>query len=154
MRMSLLGMSPYHWRMQVPHLGDDPASIDAYVKEVGQRPKRPVPPAATFLYAPRAEGPGLAELHVVAGDGGPRVVGRFARALPPGAVVRLLSKPLDGFTEWDLTPAIAAGDGFEAVVPGGGGLMFYAVEVEGGPGVGWRYPDVMTETPYLLLPTP
>ena len=52
MRMAVLGMATYHWSMQVPHLGDDPASIDAYLETMplapaARSPSPPPPPSST-----------------------------------------------------------------------------------------------------------
>jgi hypothetical protein len=146
--------SGYHWSMQ--KTDEDPASIDAAVRRVGRKSlaaTAAIPPVRVFMDTPRGAGPGLARLDAVPGGGGRfRVSATFATPLPPNARVRILHKAFSGLYDWEATDAIGAGASFGADValPQDAGL--FAVEVDLGPGAGWRYPDALRETPYIAIP--
>jgi hypothetical protein len=155
MRMKMLGPERYHWSMQVPHLSQDPASIDAFVAKVSKRPAAvPLPPVSTFLDTPRPPGPGLVSLDVHASDGGKQLVDvRFAHPLPQGALIHVLWKEFSGFADWH--QAYAARDAtdaqlYHARLPKADKSGFFAVEVLG-QGTGWRYPDVLEGAPYVSV---
>jgi hypothetical protein len=155
MRMKMLGPVPYHWSMQVPHLSDDPASIDAFAAKVTlRRGAVHVPPASSFLYAPRPLGPGLVSLDVHGPKGNKQTVDvRFARPLPHGALIHVLWKEFSGYADWHR--AHATRDAVDAQLyhvdlPKADQSGFFAVEVLG-QGAGWRYPDVLEGPPYLAV---
>ncbi len=158
-RMWGLGMHPFHWRLRAAMLDDDRASIDRVVADVRATP--PVftgilPPAQAWLDAARAQGPGLASLVVAPMDPAARewvVDVSLERDVPAGAMVNVLWKPFSARlgADWSAVAAIGSGRRFSARVVGGGGGALFAVEIVGGVGVGWRYPDVFAETPYVVL---
>ena len=160
MRMKMFGTPIYHWSMQVPQLGDDPASIDAFAAKVTRR-QVPVPPASQFLYGVRPDGPGLLSLDVHPPANGEQIVeARFAHDPPPGAVVHVLWKEFSGFADWHESHAPREGDVFRAHVPKADNAGFFAVEVQpvqghgSGPWPvpsGWRYPDVLSGAPYVSV---
>jgi hypothetical protein len=152
MRMAKLGFPVYHWSKQVSHLGDDAASIDAFVSSMTPSKPVSVPPASSVLYAPRADGPGLLSIDVGQVQGGTvPVVVHFAASAPQGAAVRVLWKEFSGFADWHPTAATGSGTTWTAQVPKGTRAGFYAVEVNGGVGAAWRYPDVLRTTPYVVI---
>jgi hypothetical protein len=157
LRMQGLGYLPFHWRMEVPHLADDPAAIDAVVQQVAAIPPTfagTLPAAQAWLDAPRAAGPALASLDVTPNDPtAPSWTVAVALAAPPpaGAEVRVLWKPFDSETDWTPVAANGSGTSWSAHVAGGGAGGMFAVEIAGGPGLGWRLPDVMLETPYRAV---
>jgi hypothetical protein len=152
MRMKKLGFPVYHWSMQVPHLGDDPASIDDFVAKMAPATPASAPPAASVLYAARHDGPGLAGIEVgQAQNATVPVMVRFAQDPPQGAAVRVLWKEFSGYADWHAADAQGAGRVFTAEVPKGSRAGFYAVEVNGGVGAAWRYPDVRSGAPYVVI---
>ncbi len=134
---------------------------------------RDLPPPSAWLERPRSPGPGLASLRVdrpAAGDPGApwHVRVWFVRPVPPGAAVRVLWKAFSGFADWADVPASPlatasaperpasacqeTGCAFKANVQGPVNGGYFAVEIAGEPGVGWRYPDVLTTAPYVVVP--
>jgi hypothetical protein len=157
MRMSPLGYFPFHWRAELPQLADDPAAIDAIASQVAESPPTftgTLPPAGAWLDAPRADGPGLASLVITPPD--PTATSwavnvTFQIAPPPGASVRVLSKPFSSETDWTAVAASGSDTAWSATVTAAGAGGVFAVEVAGPAGQGWRLPDVLTETPYRVL---
>src|SRR5205823_995531 len=86
-------------------------------------------------------------------DDGWQVTARLAAEPPAGATVWVLWKSFAALQrhQWQRVRA-ERGDGlsWSAAVPSPGRSGFFAVEVSGGPGNGWRYPDLVTQTPYLI----
>jgi hypothetical protein len=80
------------------------------------------------------------------------VVVHFAASVPQGATVRVLWKEFSGFADWHPADATGADTTWTAQVPKGTRAGFYAVEVNGGVGAAWRYPDVLRTTPYVVVP--
>jgi len=159
MRMQAKGLLPYHWKRQLPHLADDPASIDAIAAEMRAKPAPPPkaapPDPLVWLDTARRPGPGLASLTVTPDD--PRasswtVTATFAAAVPEGAVVEILHRPFrsDG-ASWASVAATGHGKTWKGTVAGTGAGAMFAVDVNAGSGRAWRYPDVMHETPYKAL---
>jgi hypothetical protein len=112
-----------------------------------------LPPPSAWLDAPHAPGPGLAKLEATPlADGWFRVRATFVAPPPPGARVRVLHKALDSHGDWRTTDAEGSGTSFGADVRVWQDVGLFAVENAGGRGVGWRYPDVLKETPYLVAP--
>jgi len=160
MRMSYELLPNFHWRKQLPHLPEDPASIDAVEGRVraANTPfhvRGPLPEPSAWLGAARRPGPGLAELQVTPND--PHAPAwtvsiTLASSPPSGAVVRVLHRPFrsDGLA-WEASDATGSGTTWTATVAGGAEGGMFAVEVDAGPGKAWRYPDVARETPYRAL---
>jgi hypothetical protein len=153
MRMSVLGMPTYHWAMQVPHLGDDPTSIDDYVKAETLPPAVvTVPPASIFLDTPRLEGPGLAALTPGAPmNGWQQVDVALDGPVPAGATVTVWVKDFSGLASWTSAVATEQDGTWSATVPHTERAGYYFVEIVGAPGQGWRYPDVLQGAPYLVV---
>jgi hypothetical protein len=153
MRMSRVGYrGDYHWSMQ--RLDEDLAALDAAARAQKRRPPAPatLPPASAWLASSRGPGPGLAALDVTVPDAGRfHVSVRFAAPVPAGASVRVLHKAFSGLADWEAIPATGSGAAFSADVPRRDASGFFAVEIVGGAGVGWRYPDPVRETPYKLV---
>ncbi len=158
MRMKKFHMGRFHWREELPLLGSDPRSIDEVATEVRARaPKAAfaVPPAKAWLDAPRGSGPGLADLAVAPADptaASWTVAVTLASPLATGQRVNVLSRTFrsDG-PDWTATPARGAGTKWQASVPGTGEGGMFAVEIAGGQGQAYRYPDVRKETPYRVV---
>lgn len=158
LRMTPLGISPFHWSAEVPRLAEDPASIDAFaaqVTEASPTSQVNLPPAATWLTAPRARGPDLAALTVSPPDAAMSfwtVTLELGGDPPPAARVVVWWKRFSGRSDW--VSALAAGEGRRYQVKlaelSDGALL--AVEVIGPVGAGFRYPDVLRETPYITVP--
>jgi hypothetical protein len=148
------GFKPnYHWSMQ--RLDEDAASLD----EAARRPhpaeaaSASLPAARAWLDARRKPGPGLAKLEATPLGGGRfRVSVTLAGAAPEGARVKVLHKGFSGLLDWKESDALGAGSAFAAEVDVGQDAGMFAVEIAGGPGAGWRYPDVLRETPYVVVP--
>ena len=160
MRMRHADLLDFHWAKQVPRLAGDAISIEEVEQEmrsshVTSRAKGQLPDPKAWLNAARKPGPGLAKLDV--NPDNPRatswvVTATFATPPPRGAIVKILSRRFqsDG-PDWEGTLATGSGTTWTATVQGRGQGEMFAVEVNGGPGQAWRYPDVMTETPYKAL---
>jgi hypothetical protein len=147
----------YHWRNVLPWLGADAQSIAGVVSQVQASPPvfhGTLPAAATWLDTPRAAGPGLASLGISPQNASAQswmVSVTFGAAVPAGATTLLWYKPFSAHTDWQSVALTGSGTQFQAIVPGtGGGAMFMA-QVSDGPGAAWRYPDLLTETPYVVL---
>jgi hypothetical protein len=158
MRMRPLGIDPFHWRAEVSWLANDPASIDAVVALVQASPPvfhGTLPPAASWLTAEGPAGPGLGSLAVSPQDpkaAGWSVTATFAQTPPAGSSVSILWKPFSGFTDWSALPADGGGSVYQASVPGGGNGALFATCVAPPSGSGWCYPDMLSSTPYVVLP--
>jgi hypothetical protein len=76
----------------------------------------------------------------------------FGAALPANTSVNLLFKRFASNNDWTSLPMTPSGTGYAATVPGTGEGAMFAVEVGGSIEHGWRYPDVLEETPYQTLP--
>jgi hypothetical protein len=114
-----------------------------------------LPPAQTWLSAPRPAGPGLASIAVDPPDPAApswNVTVFFASPVPPGATVNVLWKPFTAVSDWQAVPAQASSGGYAATIAGGGGGALFAAELVLGPGLAWRYPNVLSTTPYVTLP--
>ncbi len=154
LRMSFIGVTPFHWSALVPKLADDDAGIAAVVADYQKRPRTTtvsLPPARAWLDAARPTAPA-----VVAATVTPATVGWSASVAldrpPPGTTVTLWYKPFSGLANWISAPLSDGGGGvFTGVVDGSAraGLQF-AVEV-GGAGVASRWPDAATATPYVAI---
>jgi hypothetical protein len=158
MRMAPLGLTPFHWRSELPRLAEDASSIDAVVSAVTASPPAftgTLPAASAWLAATRGAGPGLANLAVSPQSATApswSVTARFAGALPAGATVRVLWKPFQSEVDWTPVAATQSAGGWSATVPGAGEGAMFAVEVAAPAGApGWRYPDVLSATPYVAL---
>lgn len=152
MRMSHVGLPVYHWSMILPLLHEDLDSIDTYAQGV-TAPFPPVSlPPATALMAPRRDGPGLLSLVPQPPQGNTQAVEvRFAGPVPPGASVRVVWKEFSGLADWQRTEAVLQAGVYRALLPKSDPNGFFAVEVQGGPGVGWRYPDATHGAPYVAV---
>jgi hypothetical protein len=158
-RMHYFNLSVFHWREELPLLAADAESIEAAVKAVRAHPPqaaRPLPRATAWLDAPRGAGPGLVNLAIAPADPAApswTVTVELANPPPAAAHVNVLFRPFasDG-ADWAALPATGAGKRWSAAVPGTGAGAMFAVEVVGGPGASFRYPDVRKETPYRALP--
>jgi hypothetical protein len=158
LRMTPLGLAPFHWSAEVPWLADDAASIDTVAAQVASAP--PVfaghlPAASDWLAAGRAGGPGLASLTASPSD--PRapawtVAVELAATPPAGTTVTVLWKKFSSDGLWAAAPATGSGQHYQVTVAGTGEGAMFAVEVNGGGGA-WRYPDLLTATPYVVLPS-
>jgi hypothetical protein len=157
MRMANLGTPVYHWSLQVPHLDDDPKSIDAFAAQVTKRPRSvAVPPSSLLLAAARPAGPGLISLDVhPTANGQQAVEATFAEPLPRGAIVHVLWKEFSGFADWHRAHAVLRRGVYGVQLPKADNSGFFAVEVQA-PGdnlpTGWRYPDALQGAPYLAIP--
>ena len=161
LRMISMGLSPFHWQEELPRLADDAASIDAAVATVAAAPPNyqgALPSAQSWFTTPRGAGPGLAAIAIDPPDPAAaswNVTVSLASAVSPSATVNVLWKPFTAVSDWQAVPAQpVAGGAFVATVPGGGGGALFAVELVLGPGFAWRYPDVLSTTPYVTLPPP
>jgi hypothetical protein len=158
LRMTGLGLSPFHWRDEVPRLAAENAAIDALALAVKTSPPDfhgtlPAPP--DWLDRARPAGPGLATLDITPRDphaASFTVTATFGAALPEGASVQLLSKSFASNHDWQSVP-MTSGDGgaYTATISGTGDGAMFAVEIGGAIGDGYRYPDVLEETPYRTL---
>jgi hypothetical protein len=158
MKMVLIGYPTYHWSMMLPHLAEDPASIDQYVADAASRPVPTVrlglPPAATFLDAVRPAGPGLLSLVADQPQGKKQAVtARFGRDLPDSARVRVWWKAFSGFADWSTAHAKRVdAHTFRAQIDKGDNAGYFAVEILDGPGASFRYPDPLVGPPYVAVP--
>jgi hypothetical protein len=160
-RMRKLGLSPFHWRRELSRLDGELASIDKAVaalhKDKAAAPPRKValPPPTTWLDAPRRPGPTLTAFDIKPDEPNARewtVTAAFATPLPAGTSVRVLYRPFrSNGADW--APVVAEGGGasWKATVPGTKDGAMFALEVDGGPGHAYLYPDVTKEPPYRVL---
>jgi hypothetical protein len=157
LRMATLGLLPFHWRDEVPRLAAENAAIDAAVAAVTTAPPDlhgPLPAPSLWLARARATGPGLMALDITPRDARAAwwaVNASFGTALPAGTKVNLLFKAFPSNSDWTPLPMTPNGDGYTATVPGTGEGAMFAVEVGGSTDDGWRYPDVLEDTPYQTL---
>jgi hypothetical protein len=103
----------------------------------------------------RTDGPGLASLEVAPPDPTAAqwtVTAKLLSPVPGTAHAQLLYKPLSSLADWKTAPLLGSGMQFEAIVPGSGAGAMFAVEISTGTGGAWRYPDVLSQTPYVTLP--
>lgn len=79
----------------------------------------------------------------------------FAGPVPKGAVVRILFRTFNSqgadWVAFEATASKTGGASWSTEIPGTHEGAMFAVEVEGGPGRAWRYPDVLTEQPYKAV---
>jgi hypothetical protein len=75
----------------------------------------------------------------------------FATQLPAGSIVNVLWKPLDSTAAWQSIAASAVGSTYGAPVTFGAAGGVYAFELITPSGGGWRFPDVIGETPYRVV---
>ena len=112
------------------------------------------PPVSVWLDTPRGPGPGLVSLDITPADPwAPNwtVSATLGDDLPEGSIVNILWKPFSGTTDWRSVPAKPVGSSYQGTVAGGGQGAMFAVEILSGTGEGWRYPDILQETPYRAL---
>ncbi|MET0591363.1 MAG: hypothetical protein ABW133_01605 [Polyangiaceae bacterium] len=158
LRMMALGLAPFHWRDQIPRLSAENPAIDAIAAAVKANPpdfRGTLPEAMPWLGRSRTAGPGLMSLDVAPRDARApswTVKAGFAAQVPAGATVQLLVKPFASHHDWRAVPMTWDGATYAATVPGTGEGAMFAVEVGGAIEEGWRYPDVLEETPYQSLP--
>ncbi len=152
-----LGFLPnYHWSMQ--SLDEDLASIDAIDKgthlDAATARSYKLPPAKAFLEGSKGPGPGLTSLYGrLEAPGRFKVEIKLAAPPPAGTTVRLLYKSFSGLEDWQSAEAKGSGTTYEATVSVKGPQALFAAEVAGGLGTGWRYPDAIKQTPYVVLAT-
>jgi hypothetical protein len=160
MRMETLGLLPFHWLEEAPRLAADMPSVDdvatAVAAEHEPPPKGGFPAAISWLDTPRRTGPGLASLTISPMDpNAPTwfVTATLIGAAPQGATVNILYRNFrSDRMDWVSLPAIGSGTTWTCAVPGTGDGGFFAVEIVGGPGEAYRYPDATVEMPYVTLP--
>jgi hypothetical protein len=160
MRMHHIGVPMFHWSKLLTAVAEDTQALDEVVRDVraGGAPAMtgPLPTPKQWFATPRSPGPGLKELKIVPPN--PRaatwnVTAVLEAPAPPGSVVRILHRRFksDG-GDWAGVVTTGSDTTWTASITGtgdGGGM--FAVEVVGGPGQAWRYPDVIKETPYKVL---
>lgn len=157
LRMSPLGLRPFHWQGEVARLAGEEPSIAAVVSQVTAAlppVSAPLPPAAAWLDQPRASGPGLETLDIAPRD--PMAAAWTVKATlqnepPPGSAVRILWKPFANNSDWMVAATTGAGRVWQATIKGGRTGALFAVEVAPPGKEGWRYPDVLEQTPYVTL---
>jgi hypothetical protein len=155
--MAALGLLPFHWRDEVPRLAAESAAIDAVATAVSTTPPDfhgTLPAPSRWLTSARSSGPGLSVLDIAPHDARATswtVNASFAQSLPAGVAVNLLFKPFASNHDWTALPMTPSDSGYVATVPGTGEGAMFAVEVGGAIEEGWRYPDVIEETPYRTL---
>jgi hypothetical protein len=152
-----LGISPFHWREENVLLGQDAASIDDVASAVRTHSSsfhgalvRP----AEWVASLRGAGPGLSSLGLSARSSSTALAQAILAAdPPPGSHLALLSKPFSGSADWLSTPCTLVGSTCSATIAAtsSSGAML-SIEVDGGSGSGWRYPDVLLRTPYEVVP--
>ncbi len=80
------------------------------------------------------------------------VTAHLAGPVPAGAQVRVLWKSFDSGADWQAVDTVPGDDGgFAATISGGGAGGQFAAEIVSDVG-GWRYPNAVIETPYVVLP--
>jgi hypothetical protein len=157
LRMKALGLAPFHWRDQIPRLAAENPAIDAVAAAVKASPpdfRGTLPDAVAWLGRSRTAGPRLVTLDVTPRDARApswTVKAQLAAQVPAGATVELLLKPFASHHDWRAVPMILDGAAYTATVPGTGEGAMFAIEVGGAIAEGWRYPDVLEETPYQSL---
>jgi hypothetical protein len=155
--MTPLGHTPFHWKDLVTRLAADSTSIEAVAAAVRSSPPSfhgTLPAPSSWFAAPRAAAAELVRLDVDPPDaaaGSWTVTASFSRELPERALVYVLWKPFASAHDWSRAPAAAQGNGYAATVQGTGKGAMFAIEVLGALGEGWRYPDVLRETPYRTV---
>jgi len=150
-----LRWTPFHWSAEVPWLAQDSASIDAVAARVTAAPpaaSRPdLPAASVWMATRRGGGPGLSALRVDASAMGRRVTATLGSGSPALDAVRILYKPLESTAPWQSVLAAPTGAGFDYAAEVPANAAMFAVEVVAAMGAGgWRYPDVLVETPYRV----
>ncbi len=160
MRMSHTKLTSFHWQRQLSTVEGDLAALDQVdaqtkVAHLPSRAKGALPNPKTWLNAPKAAGPGLVSLKVSPEDPHARqwnVTVTFATPPPAGSWVRVLHRNFrSNGGDWTSSDATGSGTVWNAEVDSTGNGSMFAVEVNGAPGHGWRYPDLMKETPYRPL---
>jgi hypothetical protein len=159
MRMRKLGHPKFHWREELSLLDKDAESLEEVVQNVRAHPPKAAAPVATrpkaWLDAVRGGGPGLAQIAISplqANAPSWTVTVTLASPPPPGAQVNVLHRPFKSTgPDWVAVPASGSGASWSATVPGAGEGGMFAVEVLGGPGKSFRYPDPRYETPYRAV---
>jgi hypothetical protein len=157
LRMTPLGFRPFHWSAETARLAGEEASIDAVVPAVAAAApgaRASLPPAASWLDERRAAGPGLKQLQIIPAVPWARswvVTAVLRDAAPPGSSVSILWKRFANNTNWIAVPARGRGNRWSATIRGGGAGALFAVEVAQPGQDGWRYPDVLAQTPYATL---
>jgi hypothetical protein len=157
LRMSALGIHPFHWKAELPWLAEEEPSIQAIVDQVAAAPPHAgaaLPPAEAWLVRQRTAGPGLQSLDITPHNGTATVwtvTARLETQPPPGTSVRILWKPFSNVGDWRPARTTGQGTSWRATITGGGGGGLFAVEVSPPGKDGWRYPDVLGETPYVTL---
>jgi hypothetical protein len=154
LRMSFIGIDPYHWNELVPQLDDDEAGIARVVKAVQAnqhlRSGAGLPPVGAWLDTPRAAPPAVTRFSPVAGASSTTVT--VEAAVIAGTQLTLWYKPFSGNADWSMVAMSRNSDGtFSATVDSGardGGL--FSVEIRNGNNA-WRYPDITAATPYVTL---
>ena len=142
----------YHWKMQ--DLASDPISIQQVADRVltqGKSPNTLLPEARQWLATEKTRGPGLSEIAVTTLDNEYQLVRVSLRSsIPRTATVRLLYKPLSNLQDWKV--AAMEGDGVEysARVKISGHQAIFATEVLIDSQNGYRYPNVLEQTPYVI----
>jgi hypothetical protein len=157
LRMATLGLLPFHWRDEVPRLAAENAAIDAVVATVVAAPPDfhgELPAPSLWLARARPAGPRLTALDIAPRDAHAAswgVSASFGTALPANTKVNLLFKAFASNNDWTSLPMTPSGNVYTATVPGTGAGAMFAVEVGGSIEHGWRYPDVLEDTPYQTL---
>ena len=157
MRMQGLGLFPFHWKLEVPRLAADPASIDSLVSQLQASPPPftgTLPPASTWLSASRPAGPGLSALTITPLDPNApswTVAATLGGVPAVGSTVEILWKPFSGDADWQAVPATGSGTAYQATIASSSDGALFAVRVAPPSGLGWRYPDLVAATPYVVL---
>jgi len=157
LRMWMLGVLPFHWKAEVERLAAEGVSIDRVESAVVAAPPTftgTLPDPARWFATARSAGPGLSALEITPADAKApswSVAAVFAGPIPTGAVVNVLHKPFNSHGTWNSVPATLEAGKYVATVAGTGRGALFAVEVVGATGQGWRYPDVLRETPYRAI---
>ncbi len=157
LRMAPLGLPLFHWQKELDRLQDDDSSIDAVEAFIKAHPplwSGTLPAPSDWLATQRPPGPGLQSLSFNPPQGSSsswKVTALFQQPVPPGTTVRFLWKPLSALADWKTIPATGNGTQWSTLISGGGAGAQLAVEGVGGRGIGWRYPEVLQETPYRTL---
>ncbi|MDB4993345.1 MAG: hypothetical protein JWM74_777, partial [Myxococcaceae bacterium] len=155
-RMGYLGLRAFHWQKQVAYLDDDPRSIDQLVAEVTAKPPvftGSLPSPLAWLDTPREPVTSFSGLTIDPPDAHAttwNVTATFASPLPANARAAILWKPFHSNTAWTKVDATIAGDRATARIDSSGAGGLFAVELIAGP-TARRFPDVITQTPYVVL---
>ena len=157
LRMSPLGLNPFHWQGEVARLADEEPSIAAVAAQVAAAlppASATLPPAAAWLDQARAPGPGLETFDIAPRDAKAAawtVKATLHSEPPPGSAVRILWKHFANNNDWTVATTTGAGRVWHATIRGGGAGALFAVEVAPPGQEGWRYPDLLEQTPYVTL---